>query len=317
MFKPQLRRARDALRDALRLDQAQRVSVTTGSPDDAKVLTGRLLAHTMRNQGPVTRLCDAGFKVFSQFDDDGIIQYLIDNVEAPVPEIFVEFGVEDYQESNTRFLLVNNNWSGLIMDGNPANIQFVQGTDMYWRHDLRARAAFITAENINSVLAAEQVQGEVGVLSIDIDGNDYWVWNAVQVVDPVIVVVEYNSLFGATAPVAVPYAPGFMRQQAHWSCQYWGAGIGAFCHLAEKKNYSFVGCNGAGNNAYFVKTSRLGRVHPHSPSSGYAARKFRDARAPDGKLTFLGHSQSRALIEDMPLVNVVTGGKTSLKSLGA
>ena len=89
---------------------------------------------------------------------------------------FIEFGVENYLESNTRFLLINNNWSGLIFDMSKENISEIKKHYYYWRHDLRAETATITAENINDLIEKNGFKKPIGLLSIDIDGNDYWVW---------------------------------------------------------------------------------------------------------------------------------------------
>src|SRR5687767_12061230 len=75
---------------------------------------------------------DYEFKVFSQWGDDGIIQYLIATINLPY-KTFIEFGVQDYSESNTRFLLMNNNWRGLIMDGSSKNIEFIKRASYYWK----------------------------------------------------------------------------------------------------------------------------------------------------------------------------------------
>src|SRR5207302_5091937 len=158
----------------------------------------------------------AEFRVFSQFGEDGIIQYLIRRAQILRPlRSFVEFGVESYVESNTRFLLLNDNWCGLIMDGDAANIDAVKTSALYWRHDLTAKAAFIDRDNVDRLISSAGFSGEIGLLSIDIDGNDYWVWERVSEVNPVIVVVEYNSVFGQSRGVTVPYDPRFRRSEAH------------------------------------------------------------------------------------------------------
>lgn len=145
----------------------------------------------------------AEFQVSSQWGEDGIIQFLIRRVAIPRP-VFVEFGVQDYRESNTRFLLQNDNWSGLVLDNSPQNIAAIRSDPIYWRHNLKAEHAFVTRENINSLIANQGIIGDIGLLSIDIDGNDYWVWEAIDGISPRIVLIEYNSLFGRHAEVTIP-----------------------------------------------------------------------------------------------------------------
>ena len=228
--------------------------------DQGKVLTGRLLAAQIAQQS-VCDIHDAEFKVFSQFGEDGILQYLIRQAGIQARErSFVEFGVENYTEANTRFLLLNDNWRGLVIDGSENHIASIQASELYWRHDLTALTSFITAENIDGLIAGAGFGGRIGILSVDIDGNDYWVWEQITSADPVIVVVEYNSVFGADRAVTTLYDPAFNRTRAHHSNLYWGASIKAFQALAARKGYALVGSNSAGNNAFFVRRDRLGAI---------------------------------------------------------
>lgn len=272
---------------------------------EAKLLSARLLIRQMKTQGVLPRLADAEFKVFSQFGDDGIIQYLLQQVDIPDgSQKFIEFGVQDYQESNTRFLLMNDNWSGLILDGSAGNISKVVADAQFWRHDLTAVAAFIDRENVNDLFTRNGFNGEIGLLSVDIDGNDYWVWESIDVVNPIIVVCEYNSVFGAEHAVTVPYDPLFQRGAAHYSNLYWGVSLKALCSLAARREYAFVGCNSAGNNAYFVRRDKLGSLRPLECAEGYVEARFRESRNPDGELTYLPASQRLGEIAQMPVFDV-------------
>ena len=143
--------------------------------DSLKILAAQSLIQNIRDGKSVTSLRDAEFKVFSQFGDDGIIQYLIHRL-ASLPDSFVEFGVENYREANTRFLLLNNNWRGLVLDGNRNHIEQIQTDKIHWQHTLTAKHAWITRDNINDLIREAGFSGKIGLLSIDIDGNDYWVW---------------------------------------------------------------------------------------------------------------------------------------------
>jgi len=267
------------------------------------LLLGKLLANQVKALGPGRALRDVEFRVFSQWGDDGIIQYLIHNVPI-ASETFVEFGVEDYTEANTRFLLLNDNWRGLIMDAGTENMARVQREDLYWRHDLTAICEFISRDNINGLITGAGLGGPLGLLSIDIDGNDYWVWEAIDCVDPAIVIVEYNSVFGPRKAVSVPYNPSFTRSAAHSSNLYWGCSLRALCVLAERKGYAFVGCNNNGNNAYFVKRSLAGNLRVVTPEEGYVLSRFRESRDPSGQLTYIGGEKRLAVIADMMVMDV-------------
>src|SRR6266700_639412 len=194
--------------------------------DSLKILAAQPLIQNIRNGDSIASLRDAEFKVFSQFGDDGIIQYLIHRL-APLPDSFVEFGVENYRESNTRFLLLNNNWRGLVLDSDQSSVRCIQEDEIYWRHTLTARCAWINRDNINDLLRDAGFSGQIGLLSIDIDGNDYWVWEKLDIVDPVVTIVEYNSIFGPDLAVTIPYNPDFARHRAHYSGQFWGASLPA------------------------------------------------------------------------------------------
>lgn len=172
----------------------------------------------------IESLEEVEFQVFSQFGEDGIIQWLIQNIELN-EKTFVEFGVEDYTEANTRFLLMNNNWSGLIIDGSEENINHVKNWRLFWKYDLTAVAEFITKDNINEIITGAGFYGDIGLLSVDIDGNDYWVLNAITCVNPRILICEYNNIFGSDEKVSVPYDEKFYRTEKHYSNLYWGASL--------------------------------------------------------------------------------------------
>lgn len=272
--------------------------------ETVKVLLGRMLARDYQDKS-FGSLSDSEFKVSSQWGEDGILQYLLSKIDVPI-KAFVEFGVENYCESNTRFLLQKDNWKGLVIDGSEININYITNDDIYWRHDLTAVSAFITRDNINQILSSAGYIGEIGLLSIDIDGNDYWVWEAIDVVQPVIVIVEYNSLFGCDRCITIPYDPEFYRMHAHNSGLYFGASLPALCNLANEKGYAFVGSNSAGNNAFFVKRTHLGVLPNLQAKEGFVESRFREHRDPNGKLTFTPGKQAIELIRGMPVFNTIT-----------
>ncbi len=276
-------------------------------------LLGGLEARRVAGLPPHTPLREAEFKVYSQFGDDGIIHYLVSHLPA-VP-IFVEFGVEDYLEANTRFLLVHGHWRGLVMDGRPEldKVLMDQGLPMLFH--LEGRSAFITAENINDLILGAGFSGDIGLLSLDIDGNDYWVWRAITCVRPQIVVAEYNAVFGAQRAVTIPYAPAFTRQQAHHSWLYFGASLRALCRLAEEKGYAFVGCNSAGNNAYFVLRELADPFLAVSPEEGFVDGHFRESRDERGRMSRLTGPARLQAIAHLPVLDLDSGQTLLLRDL--
>ena len=246
----------------------------------------------------------AEFKVFSQWGEDGIIQWLIHNLNIE-SRTFIEFGVQNYTESNTRFLLMNDNWSGLVIDGSAENIGFIKRDNIYWRYNLKAECAFITAENINELISKNGLIGEIGILSVDIDGNDYWVWKAIDVVNPAIVICEYNYRFGKDKAVTIPYDPSFVREKAHYSNIYYGPSIQALVQLGNEKGYSLVAGNRNGNNVFFVRNDLLNeKVSTQKVDKVYTVGHFRESRNSNGELTYLSVEEEKELLAKLKFVNV-------------
>jgi hypothetical protein len=171
-----------------------------------------------------SRLCGTwNLRFLSQFGEDGIIDWIIERSQIPDHlHSFIEFGVELYEEANTRFLLENRNWRGLIIDANSQLETKVRNSPLAWRHALKAKSAFVTRENINQLFDDCGFSGEIGLLSIDIDGNDYWVWEAIESVDPVITICEYNAVLGDRYPIVVPYDPAFTHARPNYHNLYGG-----------------------------------------------------------------------------------------------
>ena len=253
----------------------------------------------------IDSLAEVEFQVYSQFGEDGIIQWLIHNVKID-EKTFIEFGVEDYTEANTRFLLMNDNWTGFVIDGSEENINCLKNWKYIWKYDLLAKTAFITKDNINQLIIDAGFAGDIGILSIDLDGNDYWILNAIDCVQPRILICEYNSVYGDKEAVSVPYDEAFVRTEKHFSNLYWGASLGAFCYWAEKNGYYYVGSNSAGNNAFFVRKDCISadiipvNVHVFTPS------KYRESRGQDGKLTYLRGDERLKCIRETELVDLKT-----------
>ena len=288
--------------------------------DEIKILTGRMLSNQISNNSQVASIHDAEFQVFSQYGDDGIIQYLIHNVNIE-NQVFIEFGVESYQEANTRFLLINNHWNGLVIDSSETHITSIKKSYVYHKYGLEAFCSFITSDNINQLIRKYiddyKLDESIGILSIDIDGNDYWIWKSISIVDPEIVIIEFNSHFGYKFAITVPYSPNFNREKAHHSRQYWGASLRALDILAKSKGYQLVGCCRGGNNAYFVKSSKLGSVKPLSVEEAYVKAQFRDSLDQNGIPNFLDFQQRLFEIKDLPVVDIEKNITLPLKAFGS
>lgn len=286
--------------------QKIRVAIDKLTSERQLLALGRLLSENVKTKKNIASLSEVEFKIFSQFGDDGIIQWLVHNLDIP-NKTFVEFGVENYREANTRFLMMNDNWSGLVMDGAEKNAAQIINSEYFWRHDLSAKAAFITAENINALLSLSSLEKEIGVLHIDLDGNDYWVWKEINVITPIIVILEYNGVFGMDNAITIPYNPNFTRINAHYSNLYFGASLLALYQLSADKGYAFIGCNSAGNNAYFVRKDKVNDiVREISLQNGFVTPKFRESRDEKGRLTYLAGCARIEVITGLPVYNINT-----------
>ncbi len=262
-----------------------------GRAEIAQLLAGPQLPHVR----------DYGVRVFAQWDEDGILAYLLDTV-GDVPKRFVEIGVEDYTESNTRFLLRQGDWRGVVVEADPNYARRIRERKESWMYDLRLVEAFVNAENINDLVGFE---GEIGVLSIDIDGNDYWVWQALTVVRPAIVVVEYNGRLGPERAVTIPYEPTFTRMAASPTGIYYGASLAAMVGLGAAKGYDYVGSNSADINAFFVRSDvRSTRLPRLTAAQGFRRLRVREMRDADGHLIFASPSDEAAALADLPFVEV-------------
>ena len=294
-------------RKNLRLNETH--EVVTNSNYEAKspkVNLGKIQA-TLNNQlNSVDDLWPLEFQVFSQFGDDGIIQYLVNKLPF-TNTTFIEFGVENYKEANTRFLLINNAWSGMVIDGSEANVQQIRSSRIYSFYDLRAVHSFITPANINELLSSSGFDEEVGILSIDIDGNDYWVWQAITVIRPRMIICEYNSLFGFE-PITIPMDPGFVRGKGR-PFSFYGTSLAAAISLAKQRGYFFIGCNRAGNNAYFL-TEEFRNISPIAEKTleaGYNFSQFSESWNSD-RQPVRGAEKIRTL-DGQKVINVLSGSE--------
>ena len=237
--------------------------------------------------------------VHSQNGEDGILLYLFTQI-GTTNQKFVEFGIGNGSECNTANLSLNFGWTGLLME---ANLHKATEAQIFYSQQLKNSAknvtvlpAWVTPANINELIRSQNITGEIDLLSIDIDGNDYWVWQAVRVIQPRIVVIEYNATFGSEHAVTIPYTPNFDRYQSHPSGFYHGASLAALNKLGQKKGYNLVGCDSMGTNAFFVHQDTSWTQAPLSGKQAYFPSAVRSR--------YGSPAQQSQLIADLPLVEV-------------
>lgn len=216
-----------------------------------------LLAHYYRNlveqeRRPLPTFDEVGFRCHSQCEEDGILLYLF-SLLGSTSKVAVELGAGCGRECNTTNLIVNHGWHGFLFDGDPANVEtgrrfFSQHRDT-WIWPPKFIHAWITAENVNQVLLQAGISGEIDLLSLDIDGMDYWVWKALGCVEPRVVVCETHNVIGPEKALTVPYDPDFILQTP----DYCGASLAAMVNLGFEKGYRLVGTHRYGFNAFFVR----------------------------------------------------------------
>lgn len=207
------------------------------------------------------RLQKHGFKTYAQNDEDGIIAEIVNRIgKDKVPQTFVEFGIEAGVQCNTMRLLADG-WKGLWMEGSEAYCNSIKKSHSSYilGGRLKLKHSFITKDNINTLIEEAGYGNELGLISIDIDGNDIWIWQALRV-KPAIVVMEYNPTWHPPLSVAVPYKEDFVWNGSN----YHGSSLEAQTKIAKEKGYNLVGCSLAGVNAFFVREDLCGSKF-HSP----------------------------------------------------
>lgn len=198
------------------------------------------------------KLSDASFDLFTYHGEDGIILYLVQQLQH-VPGLFVDIGAGNGIKGNCTNLAVHFNWNGIFVD--KSKEQLSTGKEFYQKTKTEEYPKFveavITPSNINQVLTESGIPSDIGLLSIDIDGNDYWIWKAISVVHPRIVVIEAKVEFGLRN-VVVPYGENNSRE---FDIRFNGASVEALRLLGEEKGYKLVGANKQGYNLFFVQAS--------------------------------------------------------------
>ncbi len=203
---------------------------------------------------PLPRLDEVGFRAYSQFDEDGILLFLF-SVLGTVHRTAVEICAGVGHECNSANLIINHAWDGLLFEGDPDNVRAAQGfysrcPDTFWRPPNIVQA-WIDAETINDVISENGFRGEIDLLSLDMDGVDFWVWKAISCVRPRVVVLEFNDCIPADVSVAIPYDREFVVTPTKPG--YLNASLAAWVKLGREKGYRLIGINRNAVNAFFVR----------------------------------------------------------------
>ena len=208
-----------------------------------------------RRGAPLPDFTDVEFRYRSQNGEDGILLYIFSLIGTTNRRV-VEICAGDGLECNAANLIINHAWRGLLVDGDP--VQVARGRAFYatcpntFIDPPRFKDAWITVDSVNNLVTSEGFGGQIDLLSIDIDGNDYWVWKALTCIEPRVVVLEFNAACGPESSVAMSYQPDYRLDvtKQPYRC---GASLPAFVRLAKAKGYRLVGIQSMGFNAFFVR----------------------------------------------------------------
>lgn len=215
-----------------------------------------------------------GRRLFSQNGEDGVLAAIFDRIGVG-PRKFVEFGFSPMQNNTLAFAL-RENAMGLYLDGSQricTEARYMQRLLRYTKAEIIC--AWLDRDNIDSLLAKRFGGQEIDILSVDVDGNDYWMWQAITSVNPRVVITEYNASFGPTRTVTVPYDPKFDRHQKPTTF-YHGMSLAAAHKLGAQKGYALIGCDRDGVNAFFVRRDLLDRgLREFSPEEAFHSNRWR------------------------------------------
>ncbi len=217
--------------------------------------------------GPPRSLADVGLSVHSQNDEDGLLLYAFARVGFRT-RVAVEIAAGDGIECNSANLLLHHGFTALLFEADPD--KRARGADFYAVHPATAYfpprfvADWVTRDNVDDLVAKHlhpgvlAAGGEVDLLSLDLDGNDYWVLERLTCIRPRVVIVEFNAVWGAERACTIPYDPGFRAELS--PVPYVGASLPAFVRLLGRRGYSLVGVERLGFNAVFVRDDLIGRL---------------------------------------------------------
>jgi len=195
------------------------------------------------------RLIPYGWKVYSQNDEDGIINEIFKRIGTNSKK-FLEFGVENGLECNSTYLLMVKGWTGTWLEASTKHVTSINSSfkKQIDSGRLQIVESFIDRDNINDLIVKTNSE-DIDLLSIDIDGNDYWVWQKITKANPRVVIVEYNAIM----PADVEWSTTYKANHTYDGSLYHSASLKSFETLGNKMGYKLVGCNINGCNAFFVR----------------------------------------------------------------
>lgn len=216
----------------------------------------------MKQGLPLPNLSETGFSLYSQDDLDGMLLYIF-SVIGMKNKTGVDMAAGLPQNANLTNFFLNWGWTGLLIEGDEGNVK--ANVDFFKRqrstivYPPKCIHAWITAENVNDLISSNGISGEIDLFSLDVDGVDYWLLKNLSVINPRLIVVEYQDILGER-DLTVPYKPDFNRFD--YDPDFYGASLGAFNKLAKEKGYRLIGSNTYGYNAFFLRNDIAPGIFP-------------------------------------------------------
>ncbi len=271
-----------------------------------------------KNYVNITNLNDLDYKVFSQNGEDGILDYLLFQLKINKPK-FLEIGVGDYSEANTRFIFDRCSPKGTIVDCIEDFENKIKKNIKLWRGELNIIEKNINSENIEDIIKNQKIFSNLDLLSLDIDGIDYWVLEKLPKNFSKIAVLEFNPIFGSKFKVTVPNIKNFNRNNYHYSNLCFGMSLVALVELMKKKNFYFLGTNLFKNNAFFVSNEfdkkeyfqnlKVDNLENHINANFTESRDFK------GNLNYIIGEKKLEEIKDCKLIDLDNNKEKKIKEI--
>ena len=222
-----------------------------------------------REGAPLPPFHEVEFRAYSQNGEDGILLFLfalLGTTNKRVVEMCCGTGVD----CNAANLIINHGFTGALFDGREDLLamgrRFYSKCRDTYQWPPRLTKAWITPENVNDLISDAGVSGEIDLFSLDMDGVDYWVWKNLSVINPRVVVLEYQDILGPDRCVTAPNDPKFVGVRGKHGTDYGGASLAAFVKLGRAKGYRLVGCEHFGYNAFFLRNDVGADLFPEIPT---------------------------------------------------
>lgn len=242
-------------------------------PSQDQQLQSRLLTAGMHTEKydiiHSTKISDYGFRCYSEYEEDGILLYLLSKVGRKEKNV-VEMCSGPGYECMAANLIINHGFKGYLFDGSKINVFLAKVFFKAFKECKLVRPeithAWITRDNVNDLLQRSGATGEIDVFSLDMDGCDYWIWEAIEIISPRICVFETNDIVPSDLELTIPYNPNFeFSRQGHGLKDFRSVSLKAMVNLSRRKGYTMVGANRHGFNIFFVRDDLLDHI-PHRPS---------------------------------------------------